>query len=127
MNPPYAKDLCHRFIKKLLESYAANEVTEAIVLVNNATETGWLQPLLKACSAVCFPFGRIRFLDQQGLALSPLQGQAVVYLGMAVDDFRKQHDDLGAVLIGGANNRSAQAVARALSQHYCSARIRRTA
>jgi len=104
LNPPYAKDLCHRFIKKLLESYAANEVVEAIVLVNNATETAWMQPLLRACSAICFPSGRIRFLVQQGITGSPLQGQAVVYLGMAVDDFRKQHEDLGVVFFGGADN-----------------------
>jgi len=44
-----------------LEKYASGEVTEAIVLTNNVTETLAIQSLIQACCAICFPLGRIKF------------------------------------------------------------------
>ena len=97
LNPPYSKDLCSRFAAKLLESLDA-DVSEAIVLVNNATETGWMQELLGRCSAACFPAGRIKFLDSTGKpANSPLQGQAFLYFGDKYDEFRVVFSSCGAV------------------------------
>jgi ParB family chromosome partitioning protein len=98
MNPPYAKDLCGQFVGKLL---AETGVTQAIVLVNNATETAWAQPLLRRASAVCFPSSRIRFLSPDDKVGSPLQGQMIVYIGDRVTEFRDNFAAFGAVL-GGA-------------------------
>ena len=79
MNPPYAQPLISQFIEKL----AVNRTFEqAIVLVNNATETQWGQMLLQASDAVCFHQGRIRFIDSNGVqGQAPLQGQMICYLG----------------------------------------------
>ncbi len=100
MNPPYSKDLCSRFIGALLESYSEGRVTQAVVLVNNATETAWMQTILGVCSAVCFPMGRIRFLDGSGKpANSPLQGQCFVYLGDDVASFVNEFEDIGVCLV----------------------------
>ena len=83
-----------------LVSPVTGNVTEAIVLVNNATETGWFQGMLPLASAVCFPRGRVRFLDPEGNPGAPLQGQAVLYFGERRDVFAEEFGQFGAVLYG---------------------------
>lgn len=81
MNPPYASDLIMRFVDKLAVEYSAGRVAEAIVLVNNATETAWFGGLINFASAIVFPRSRVRFWQPDGTPGAPLQGQAVIYLG----------------------------------------------
>lgn len=100
MNPPYSGDLVGRFVGKLLAHYRAGDVPEAIVLVNNATETEWFQRLAAAASALCFPKGRVRFLDVQERPIGvPLQGQAFLYLGEHPECFSIVFADFGFVLV----------------------------
>ncbi len=87
MNPPYAQPAIADFCAKMREEFIAERVTEAIVLVNNATETAWFQSLISAATAVCFPLARIRFWSPDRTSATPLQGQAVVYLGANFDAF----------------------------------------
>jgi hypothetical protein len=87
LNPPYADALIGKFIKKLCNSFAAGHVPEAIVLVNNATETRWFRDLANHSSIICFPRGRVRFLAPDGIRNVPLQGQAVCYLGKNREGF----------------------------------------
>lgn len=98
MNPPYAVSLILKFTEKLCLHYDAGEVTHALVLVNNATETAWFQGLAQRASAVCFPRRRVRFLDPLGNPGAPLQGQAVVYLGDNPEAFKKNFQSFGFVL-----------------------------
>lgn len=97
MNPPYARDLIGDFIQKLITHFQASEVTEAIVLVNNATETKWFQDISKVASALCLPQGRIRFWHTQRKEATPLQGQAVLYLGGKPKIFRQEFSQYGVV------------------------------
>ena len=92
MNPPYAADRIRKFVEKLL---ASPNVTEAIVLVNNATETQWFQALAMKASAVCFPVGRVRFWHPEKESAAPLQGQAVLYIGENVRAFVTHFSELG--------------------------------
>lgn len=97
MNPPYAQPLVEEFCSRLARSYTSREVTEACVLVNNATETKWFQSLGAGASAMCFPRGRVKFWHPSKEAV-PLQGQAVIYLGPNVAEFRSEFLRFGFVV-----------------------------
>lgn len=99
LNPPYSKDLCFKFITKLIEEHQQNRVLQAVVLVNNATETGWGQALLKVSAVVCLPAGRISFVSKNGKpGNSPLQGQMFCYLGDNADSFIDAFSSVGVCL-----------------------------
>jgi phage N-6-adenine-methyltransferase len=99
LNPPYSQPEVALFCDKLVESYNTGEVSEAIVLVNNATETGFVQNMLKSCEAVCFIKSRVRFLDETGEPSgAPLQGQILIYFGGNGSRFVENFSDTGRIL-----------------------------
>lgn len=83
MNPPYSAKLIKPFIDKLI----ASNFEQAIVLVNNATDTAWFRQLTERASAIVFTTGRIRFQKFDGAVGAPLQGQAFIYCGSNTDKF----------------------------------------
>ena len=99
MNPPYAQPLITEFCEKLVIDYQQGFITEACVLVNNATETRWFNLLLAEAAAVCFVKGRIKFVDMDGNPSgAPLQGQAVLYFGANTESFNNCFSQFGKVL-----------------------------
>ena len=98
MNPPYAQPLISDFADAVSARFETGQIEQACVLVNNATETAWFQRMLGASTAVCFPRGRIRFLDPNGNPGAPLQGQAVIYMGPRVDEFCAAFATFGPVV-----------------------------
>jgi phage N-6-adenine-methyltransferase len=99
MNPPYAQPLISNFSDKVAASYASGEVEQAIVLVNNATETGWFQAMAKEASAICFPKKRVRFYNPEGELGAPLQGQAILYMGGNPEGFHAEFSKHGKTLL----------------------------
>jgi phage N-6-adenine-methyltransferase len=98
LNPPYSQPLIKQFSEKLLKELS--HISQAIVLVNNATETNWLQPLIEKCAAACFVKGRIRFVDKNGKAgTAPLQGQVILYFGNRTVSFRTEFSKHGHILL----------------------------
>ncbi len=95
MNPPYAAGLIDKFASKLVRHAGDGDVTEACVLVNNATDTAWFRELIGVAGAVCFTFGRVRFWEPGGRQSAPLQGQAVIYIGQNIETFRAAFGSLG--------------------------------
>ena len=91
LNPPYSSGLIEKFVDKLL----ATDYTQAIVLVNNATDTEWFSRLAEMAEAVVFPKGRIKFYKPDGTTGAPLQGQAILYFGDGIDDFKKVFSKYG--------------------------------
>ncbi len=101
INPPYSQPEISQFCDALLARLESGEVKEACALVNNATETVFGQKLLSICNAVCFPSGRIKFLDKQGDAKgAPLQGQMILYYGDNDHKFMQEFSSFGVCLHG---------------------------
>lgn len=99
MNPPYSQPLIGLFCNALRWAIETGQVTEAISLTNNATETAWFADLLANAAAVCFVRSRIKFVDRDGNPSgAPLQGQAIVYSGPNVNAFAQYFGVFGAVL-----------------------------
>ena len=98
LNPPYAGDLVGKFADKLIYSVEGRHIDQAIVLVNNATETVWFQTLISAADAVCFLRSRISYWSPEGVKRQPLQGQAVIYVGPHPDRFAGEFDAFGYIL-----------------------------
>lgn len=97
MNPPYASELIGKFVDKLVEERSNYE--QAIVLVNNATETEWFNKIISVSSAVCFPKSRVKFYMPDGKTGAPLQGQAVLYIGKNTQRFTDSFQKMGWVAI----------------------------
>jgi len=106
MNPPYASNLIGLFADKLANHVRFGDVTEACILVNNATETAWFNTLLDVASCVCFIRGRVKFVDVDGNPSgAPLQGQVVLYIGPNVKAFGGVFSRFGVVLYAGADSK----------------------
>ena len=92
LNPPYSS--VKLFINKLLDS----KFKQAIVLVNNATETEWFARLAEKSSAMVFHTGRIRFAtpESEGEGTTPcMQGQVFAYCGPAAEKFLEEFSQYG--------------------------------
>lgn len=81
LNPPYAQPAITDFIKKLITDFRACNVSEAILLTNNYTDTSWFHEAVGAASAICFTRGRIKFYSSTGTGAAPIQGQAFFLFG----------------------------------------------
>lgn len=93
MNPPYASELIGQFVDKLVAELP--NVEQAIVLVNNATETEWFNKLVDKAAMVCFPKSRVKFYMPDGKTGAPLQGQAILYFGDNASAFSNEFRNKG--------------------------------
>ena len=91
LNPPYSSVLIQRFAEKVAES----SFEQAVILVNNATETMWFRTLIEEASAVVFTTGRIKYRKRDGEKGTPLQGQAFIYIGESPETFLEEFEDYG--------------------------------
>jgi ParB family chromosome partitioning protein len=96
LNPPYSKESVGLFAAKLVEETA--NLSQAIVLVNNATDTQWFHEIASVASAICFVRGRIKFNDKNGKpANTPVQGQVCIYVGGNAEKFCLVFSSFGIV------------------------------
>jgi phage N-6-adenine-methyltransferase len=96
LNPPYSHPLIEQFIERLLQQIEAGYVGEAILLVNNNTETAWWHKAASA-AAVTFTFRSRVFFWRPGRedATSPRQGQTAFYFGPNALKFIEVFKDKG--------------------------------
>lgn len=97
MNPPYAGDLIGKFVEKLAQEVEGGSVPEAIVLVNNATETRWFARLAGVAAFLCFPTGRVQFWHPRKESV-PLQGQCFAYIGQNGSLFCEVFEKFGIIV-----------------------------
>jgi phage N-6-adenine-methyltransferase len=96
LNPPYSKESVGLFAAKMVEETA--NLSQAIVLVNNATDTNWFHQIAKVATAMCFVRGRIKFNDKHGKpANSPVQGQVFIYVGGEFERFSQVFSEFGFI------------------------------
>jgi hypothetical protein len=109
LNPPYKLPEIEHFLGKLVEELEAGHTTEAILLVNNATETGWFQFISGHADIVFFPKGKIRFLHAtRDETAGPCVGQALLYFGKGVTRFCEVFGPLGLLMQPLASAQAAQ-------------------
>ena len=100
MNPPYGRKIIDAAIDIFLTNLSNESIAQAIVLVNNATETRWFHSLLSYADAICFPDRRIAFETDDGKHVSGnTRGQVFFYFGYKLDKFEDVFGKIGAVLI----------------------------
>ena len=97
LNPPYNMPLVEQFTARAIREYENGDMEEAIVLVNNATDTGWFQTLLDSYPA-CFTRGRVKFWTSEGPNLGARQGQVFFYLGHNPAKFTEVFNQFGIVV-----------------------------
>jgi hypothetical protein len=96
LNPPYAQPLMSQFAEKTIAEF--DDFTQAIVLVNNATETKWFHLLASKAAAICFPLARVKFWHPSGRVAAPLQGQAILYFGENKESFLSEFKAFGFIV-----------------------------
>lgn len=99
MNPPYSRQLINPSVDLFVSNWRAGNITQAIVLVNNATETRWFQNLLLESSAICLVSKRIAFENRDGKHVSGnTRGQVFLYFGNKNAAFKRNFKGIGAIL-----------------------------
>lgn len=98
LNPPYAYPTVAHFIDKLCREFQAGNVSAAILLTNNNTDTGWWHQAMKTSAAVCCTVGRINFYKADGSITQPTNGQTFFYLGNDVKAFVAAFSQYGIIL-----------------------------
>jgi len=98
LNPPYSQPLINQFSDKFVNEI--ENIGQACILTNNATETKWYQNFMKYSNVICFITGRINFIDIDGNnSGKPLQGQTIIYYGNNKDGFYKEFKKYGTCLM----------------------------
>jgi ParB family chromosome partitioning protein len=99
MNPPYSRNLCAAAVARLLKEYESRNVTDAVVLVNNMSDTRWFRQLVDASSRYSYFTGRIGFVNAAGQAVSGnTRGQTLFLLSkdkQIIGSFTEQVENLG--------------------------------
>lgn len=99
LNPPYTARVINKFIDKTVQHFLSGEITEAIVLTNNNTDTSWFHNAAKTASAICFTAGRINFLKRDGSTSSPTNGQSFFYFGKNLNKFIEEFSKHGLCMV----------------------------
>jgi ParB family chromosome partitioning protein len=100
LNPPYSPTM-FPFCEAAASKFESGEISEAIVLTHNSTETRWFRRLVKVSAAICFVNRRIQFIRQETQSdySGPTQAQALFYLGGNTEKFTAVFENLGWIAI----------------------------
>jgi ParB family chromosome partitioning protein len=96
MNPPYSAQMIGEISQVFQQAWELGDIHQAVVLLNNATETRWFQQMRALATAVCFPTGRIAFVARDGAEIpGNTRGQVFLYMGGQHAAFIKEFSSYG--------------------------------
>jgi hypothetical protein len=98
LNPPYG-DGIDRWIKKLVDEHAVGNVTEAVALLPNRSDTNWFRRLDQFPR--CCVHHRLRFVNghvanESGSSIFP---SVIIYLGQRLHQFARTFETLGPIFV----------------------------
>ncbi len=96
LNPPYGMPQIREFTDKLIEDLP--NITEAILLTNDQTDTKWWHKCAINATLICMPKGRLRFYTPDIEETSPTNGQTFFYYGANESKFKKVFSDTGLIM-----------------------------
>jgi phage N-6-adenine-methyltransferase len=95
LNPPYNMPNVENFTSRAHVLYQNKKIEQAIILVNNSTDSGWFHTLLDKYP-VCLTRGRVKYWGPH--ASQARQGQAIFYLGKNKAEFVRRFSQFGIVV-----------------------------
>lgn len=98
LNPPYKAQDVAAFAGKLCDDVQTDNVKQAVLLTNNATDTQWWHRAARECSLACLTEGRINFENAEGEKKNPPNGHSFFYFGNRMKSFAKQFSDIGVII-----------------------------
>jgi len=94
LNPPYSRTLTKQFASKFRNEWEAGQIRQAIVLVNNMTETGAFDMFSRCAAAHAYPRRRIQFIGVEGRSKTQnTRAQTFFYCGPRWKRFRNVFAD----------------------------------
>jgi hypothetical protein len=98
-NPPYSRKRIDEFVERLIHFYDEGDITAAVFLTSDNTDTRWFQRLMGKAAAICFPEGRLNWWSTTNSGESnALRGSAIFYLGPEPETFRMEFRKFGHVV-----------------------------
>lgn len=96
MNPPYGRGLIEESIEEFIRNYELGFVKQAVILVNNSTETIWFHKLLEYNPVICIVRKRISFetIDNKQIS-NNTRGQVFFYFGNKRKIFKNEFNKIG--------------------------------
>ncbi len=64
LNPPYGAGFIYPFCEKAVAEWRRGEIDQMIAVTNSDTSTKWTRLLFESAYMVCFPFRRLKFIDE---------------------------------------------------------------
>lgn len=98
MNPPYSMPEIKGFAEKIVSEFHSGNVSEAIVLTNNSSDTQWFHTLLNASGIACLPTSRVKFYNPDSEVMATRQGQTLFYFGENKAKFAEVFSSFGAIV-----------------------------
>ena len=101
LNPPFSMPLIQLFTTKLWREIELDNVEQAFLIVNHATETNWFQSVARRADRRIDLKGRVPFWQSGRDGGAPIngnrQGQTMFYFGPDTDKFDRVFDGRGLI------------------------------
>lgn len=104
LNPPYGRSggisNAALWSRKLILQLDQGKVSCACLLVKGAPSERWFGPLFRPDFTICFPYGRLSFMTEEGVAIKGnAHGSAIIGMGVNRKRFIDAFKKIGAIVV----------------------------